>query len=491
MAVFPNSCLQGLLILILLQLLDSAHFDVIGPPEPILAMVGEYAELPCHLSPNVSAEHMELRWFRNTFSPAVLVHRDGQEQQKEQMSEYQGRVMLVEDGITKGHVAVRILGVMASDAGVYGCSFRYKEAHKEAFLHLKVAALGSDPHIHMEVQKSGEIRLECTSVGWYPEPLVQWRTSKGQKFPSTSESRNPDKEGLFTVAASLIIRDTSLENMSCCIQNLLLGQEKEVGISIPAPLFPIWKTLMLLSVSLGLVTIGIFCIWKCYKKSKRDSQYGTVPIDWELARLHAVDVTLDRDTAYPSFFLYKDSKSARLEDSHQELPENPERFDSWPCVLGCTRFTRGSHYWEVEVGGRTDWLVGVCRENVMRKGFILMTPKSGFWVIELSGKEYWALNPLRTPLFVRGALHRVGIFLDYESGTISFYNISDRSHIYTFPKESFSGPLRPILCLWSCDDKPLTICPIVDGPPEVTVLADVQELSKHFLMSPMGGPKEG
>lgn len=85
----------------------------------------------------------------------------------------------------------------------------------------------------MEVQESGEIWLECTSVGWYPEPRVQWRTPKGEEFPSVSESRNPDEEGLFTVAASVIIRDTSMKNVSCCIRNLLLGQEKEVESSIP------------------------------------------------------------------------------------------------------------------------------------------------------------------------------------------------------------------------------------------------------------------
>ncbi|XP_033617761.1 butyrophilin subfamily 1 member A1-like isoform X1 [Fukomys damarensis] len=123
---------------------------------------------------------------------------------------------------------LRIHGIRAFAEGVYRCPFR------EAFLQLRVAALGSDPHIGMEVQENGEIRLECTSVGWYPEPQVQWTTRAGEKFLSTFESRSPDQEGLFTVAASVIIRDTSLENVSCCIHNLLLGQQKEVGISTSA-----------------------------------------------------------------------------------------------------------------------------------------------------------------------------------------------------------------------------------------------------------------
>uniref|UniRef100_UPI0003C63E70 Butyrophilin subfamily 1 member A1 n=1 Tax=Bos taurus TaxID=9913 RepID=UPI0003C63E70 len=212
----------------------AAPFDVIGPPEPILAVVGEDAELPCRLSPNVSAKGMELRWFREKVSPAVFLSREGQEQEGEEMAEYRGRVSLVEDHIAEGSVAVRIQEVKASDDGEYRCFFRQDENYEEAIVHLKVAALGSDPHISMKVQESGEIQLECTSVGWYPEPQVQWQTHRGEEFPSMSESRNPDEEGLFTVRASVIIRDSSMKNVSCAIRNLLLGQEKEVEVSIPA-----------------------------------------------------------------------------------------------------------------------------------------------------------------------------------------------------------------------------------------------------------------
>lgn len=112
---------------------------MIGPPEPILAVVGEDAELPCRLSPNVSAERMELRWFRKKVSPAVFVRREGREQAGEQMPEYRGRVTLVEDDIAAGHVAVRIQGVKASDDGEYRCFFRQDENYEEAIVHLKVA----------------------------------------------------------------------------------------------------------------------------------------------------------------------------------------------------------------------------------------------------------------------------------------------------------------------------------------------------------------
>ncbi|XP_058141048.1 butyrophilin subfamily 1 member A1 [Dasypus novemcinctus] len=469
MAVLPTSHLPRCLLTLLLLRLpepDSAHFDVLGPPGPVRARVGEDAELPCHLSPNVSAEHMELRWFRNKASHAVLVQRAGREQQAEQMREYRGRAALVRDGLAAGRAAVRLHAVRAADDGEYRCSFRDGDRHAEAAVRLQVAALGSDPHIHMEVQENGEIQLECTSVGWYPEPQVQWRTPEGNKFPSTSESSTLDEEGLFTVAASVIIRDISPDNVSCCVLNFLLGQEKEVGISLPAPFFPRlspWMVAVAVTLMfLGLLTIGsIFFTWRLYRERSQERKDGfslkerlLEELNWKKTTLHAVDVTLDADTAHPHLFLYEDLKSFQLEDSRQQVPESPDRFDSWPCVLGREAFTSGKHYWEVEVGDRADWAVGVCREDMGKKGFDPLTPENGVWAVELYGNGYWALTPARTPLPLQGSPRRIGIFLDYEAGDISFYNTTDGSHVYTF-----------------------------EG---VTVVADARDLSRDTPQPPVG-----
>ncbi|KAL1784574.1 butyrophilin subfamily 1 member A1 [Sigmodon hispidus] len=476
---------------------SAVPFDVIAPQEPVLALVGSDAELTCHFSPNVSAEHMELRWFRQTKSPAVLLYQSGREQEDQQMIEYRGRATVVTEGLPDGRATLRIRGVRVSDQGEYRCSFKDNDNSEEAAVHLQVAALGSDPHISMGVKENGQIQLKCTSSGWFPEPEVQWRTLAGDRLPFAAESRNRDEEGLFTVAVSVIIRDSSVKNVSCCVQNLLLGQEKEREISVPdAPFVPRltpWiVAVTIIILALGILTIGsILFTWRLYKErsKERKSEFGSKERLLEELRckktaLHeGVDVTLDPDTAHPHLFLYDDSKSVRLEDSRQILPDKPERFDSWPCVLGRETFTSGRHYWEVEVGDRTDWAIGVCRENVMKKGFDPMTPDNGFWAVELYGNGYWALTPLRTPLRLAGPPRRVGVFLDYESGDISFYNMNDGSLIYTFPSTSFSGPLRPFFCLWSCGKKPLTICPTANGPEKITVIANVQDA---IPLSPLG-----
>lgn len=69
-----------------LRLPEKADYDVIGPHAPILAMAGGHVELQCQLFPNISAEDMELRWYRCQASLAVHVHERGMDMDREQKS---------------------------------------------------------------------------------------------------------------------------------------------------------------------------------------------------------------------------------------------------------------------------------------------------------------------------------------------------------------------------------------------------------------------
>ena len=113
--------------------------------------------------------------------------------------------------------------------------------------------------------------------------------------------------------------------------------------------------------------------------------------------LSTAHVTLDPNTAFFELFLSEDHRSVKRRNLWQNLPEKPERFSFDPCVLGHRSFSSGRHYWEVEVGDRTYWELGVCEENVDRTWGIAESPQNGFWAVELYANKYQALlSPLQT-----------------------------------------------------------------------------------------------
>nr|XP_020142927.1 butyrophilin-like protein 1 [Microcebus murinus] len=249
--------LASLLLVLQLPTWASAdEFLVIGPWEPVVAVLGGDATLPCSLSPASSAEDMELRWFRGRFSDAVLVYRNRREQSAELMAQYAGRTSLVTGGLARGEAAVRIRHVRASDHGMYTCFFRKGAFYQDATLELKVAGVGSAPHVRIEGPEDGGVRVLCTASGWFPKPQVQWRDVSGERFLGFSEAHAQDAEELFSVEAALVVRDSSVGNVTCSVLNPVLGQEKATAVFIPEPFFPQaspWKP----AFAVTMVTLGV------------------------------------------------------------------------------------------------------------------------------------------------------------------------------------------------------------------------------------------
>lgn len=169
-------------------------------------------------------------------------------------------------------------------------------------------------------------------------------------------------------------------------------------------------------------------------------------------------MTLDPDTAHSELSLSEDHRSVKRDTIPLSYPENPGRFISDPCVLGHEAFSSGRCYWEVDVGDRAYWELGVCEENVKRMWAIKESPQNGVWSLERYFDKCHALTSPRTLLPLSDPPCKVGIFLDYEAGEVSFFSGVDGSHIYTFPQASFSGRLRPFFSLWFYHPTPLTIC---------------------------------
>uniref|UniRef100_A0A8C9UXA0 Ig-like domain-containing protein n=1 Tax=Spermophilus dauricus TaxID=99837 RepID=A0A8C9UXA0_SPEDA len=209
------------------------QFQVVGPRHPIVAVLGEDAILPCALFPAMNAENMELGWFRTTLSQAVFIYWNQREQTEEQMDEYRGRTSLVKDFLSEGQASVHIHKVQVSDNGMYTCFFRHGGFYEEADLEVKVAGMGSAPQVHIEGPEEDGVCVVCKASGWFPKPQVQWRDLSGNKFPALSEAHTQDTEELFSVEATLVVRDSSVGNVTCSVLNPVLDQEKAVAIYIP------------------------------------------------------------------------------------------------------------------------------------------------------------------------------------------------------------------------------------------------------------------
>ncbi|KAF5889058.1 E3 ubiquitin-protein ligase TRIM39-like, partial [Clarias magur] len=73
------------------------------------------------------------------------------------------------------------------------------------------------------------------------------------------------------------------------------------------------------------------------------------------------------------------------------------------------------------------------RENINRKEWITARPQNGFWAMLLKNEnEYWALADPPVRLTLTEKVVKVGVFVDYEKGLVSFYDVESRSHIYSF-----------------------------------------------------------
>uniref|UniRef100_A0A8C4E2R4 Uncharacterized protein n=1 Tax=Dicentrarchus labrax TaxID=13489 RepID=A0A8C4E2R4_DICLA len=166
----------------------------------------------------------------------------------------------------------------------------------------------------------------------------------------------------------------------------------------------------------------------------------------ELKRVqqYAVDVTLNPDTAQPWLILSDDGKQVYCGDVWKNLPDNPQRFDACPCVLAKQSFSSGRFYYEVQVKGKTEWDLGVARESINRKGIITLKPQDGYWTICLMNEnEYKALASPAVSLSLKSQPEKVGVFVDYEEGLLSFYDVDAAALIYSFTGCSFTEKLYP------------------------------------------------
>ncbi|XP_028295336.1 E3 ubiquitin-protein ligase TRIM21-like [Gouania willdenowi] len=179
----------------------------------------------------------------------------------------------------------------------------------------------------------------------------------------------------------------------------------------------------------------------------------------------AVDVTLDPLTAHPNLVLSDDGKQVKHSDVKKKVPDNPERISCYFFVLGKQSFSSGTFYFEVQVEGKTTWVLGVASESINRKRNISVSPQDGYWALRLINRnEYLACEDPRVILHLKCVPEKVGVFVDYEEGVVSFYDVDAAALIYSFTHCCFTHKLHPLFspCLndGGKNSAPLIICPV-------------------------------
>ncbi|GLD48458.1 E3 ubiquitin-protein ligase TRIM39-like protein, partial [Lates japonicus] len=158
----------------------------------------------------------------------------------------------------------------------------------------------------------------------------------------------------------------------------------------------------------------------------------------------AVDVTLDAYTASNRLWVSENGKqlSFRQGQLFSSALWYMRKFDHQPYVLGKDGFSSGRFYYEVRVSGSTGWVLGVVKESINLQTFLYPTPEEGGWAFgglyNESPEIYLADIANYVTLYMRQRPQTVGVFVDYEKGEVSFYDVDTRTLIYSYTGCAFT-----------------------------------------------------
>ncbi|XP_031670289.1 NACHT, LRR and PYD domains-containing protein 12-like [Oncorhynchus kisutch] len=184
--------------------------------------------------------------------------------------------------------------------------------------------------------------------------------------------------------------------------------------------------------------------------------------EYWLLKKYACDVTLDPNTACRHLSLSEGNRKVTRGKEDQPYPDHPGRFEFWPQVL-CREGLTGRCYWEAEMSGGGDD-IGMTYRGIGRTGNaddskLGCNDKS--WSLSCSDYGYTARhNKERTDLPASSSSNRVGVYLDWPAGTLSFYTLSSSdtlTHLHTFTS-TFTEPLYP--GFWVEINSSLSLCEV-------------------------------
>ncbi|XP_052409407.1 butyrophilin subfamily 1 member A1 isoform X2 [Carassius gibelio] len=462
----------------------SERYEVVGSADPVFAVAGEDVILPCSVKPSISVVDMRVEWFRSDQKDSqVHLYEDHEDKNTDQIQSYRGRTKLNHPELQRGDASLKLSSVRVSDEGLYKCFIQSKSWYDDTTVDVRVEAVGRPPVITVDgFDHSGGLHLQCESEGWYPEPDLEWLDSKGVSLSSetTETHRNTDR---FSVKHTITVHHS--DKIHCRVR--LRHHMIEALIISSSNMFSSWRTSVImisiavvLSVIVGILTAVFARKNRDYDRlqnEKRTLQNEKRTLQNEKRRLQhesdqhlqllktiipKVNVILDADTAHPRLIVSDDGKQVRDGKRQTErLDGDKDRFNNYLGVLGKDGFSSGCFYFEVQVNGQTEWDLGVTRESVNRKGSIILSPEDGYWIVGQYEGGYWAYESSYVSFSRSMNPQRIGVFVNYEKGLISFCDVESMSLIYSYTNQSFNKKLFPFVSLGytsNVNPIPLIIC---------------------------------
>uniref|UniRef100_A0A8C4TER6 Tripartite motif-containing protein 16-like n=1 Tax=Erpetoichthys calabaricus TaxID=27687 RepID=A0A8C4TER6_ERPCA len=198
------------------------------------------------------------------------------------------------------------------------------------------------------------------------------------------------------------------------------------------------------------------CLKKSLKKISQWDFMAWTPSDF-------CSLTLDINTAHRDLRLSERNKKVTLERKKTKYPDHPDRFDCWWQVLCREALTGTRCYWEVECSG-DNMEIGVAYKRLGRKGDgsecgLGINDKS--WSLWCFNSKYFVCHNSQQIFINAPYSPRIGVYLDWPAGSLSFYSVSHTMTLLHRFNTSFTEPLYPGFWLdYKCS---VTICHLTPG----------------------------
>uniref|UniRef100_A0A3P9HU95 E3 ubiquitin-protein ligase Midline-1 n=1 Tax=Oryzias latipes TaxID=8090 RepID=A0A3P9HU95_ORYLA len=158
---------------------------------------------------------------------------------------------------------------------------------------------------------------------------------------------------------------------------------------------------------------------------------------------------LDPKSAHRKLRVSHDNLTVERDETSSKKSHNQERFSSHNSygVTGNVYIDSGRHYWEALIGGSTWFAVGIAYKSAPKHEWI--GKNSATWVLARCNNS-WVVrhNSREIPVEPSPHLRRLGVLLDYDSGSLSFYDAVASQHLHTF-EISFAQPVCPVFNVWN------------------------------------------